>query len=254
MRRKRKSPDPENHERWLVSYADFITLLFAFFVVMFASSQTDRVKAKQLSESVRQALNNGGMSHSLARIWGKPAAPAAPPPPPPPSSPGGPQPELLQSLHQLTASLGQELQKGSIEIRLEGRGLIISLQEKAFFPSGTDAIDPSTIPVLAKVAQEIQRLPNSVRLEGHTDSVPIRTSRFRSNWDLSAARSIAVLRLFAGEFHIAPVRMAVAGYADSMPVASNETVDGRSRNRRVDLVILNERFGFDETPTNEAGR
>jgi chemotaxis protein MotB len=119
------------------------------------------------------------------------------------------------------------------------RGIVVSLKQAAFFPSGTDAVEIATMPTLEKVAAALQAVSNPVRIEGHTDSVPIHTPRFRSNWDLSAARSIAIMEVLSGHFRIADQRLAIAGYADTVPVAGNDTPEGRARNRRVDLVILN---------------
>ena len=119
------------------------------------------------------------------------------------------------------------------------RGIVVSLKQAAFFSSGTDAVDLATMPTLQKVAGALKDVSNPVRIEGHTDSVPIHTARFRSNWDLSAARSIAIMEVMSGRFAIASSRLAIAGYADTVPVADNDTPEGRARNRRVDLVILN---------------
>ena len=119
------------------------------------------------------------------------------------------------------------------------RGIVVSLKQAAFFPSGTDAVDLATMPTLEKVAGALKAVSNPVRIEGHTDSMPIHTPRFRSNWDLSAARSIAIMEVLSSRFEIPPQRLAIAGYADTVPVADNDTPEGRARNRRVDLVILN---------------
>jgi len=140
----------------------------------------------------------------------------------------------------LTKELQQEIAAGEMKISMEPRGLVITLREAAFFPSGEDTVAPSSYDSLEKVADAVRKLPNPVRLEGHTDSVPIRTPRFRSNWELSAARSIAMLELFTTRFEIPRDRLAIAGYAETIPVDSNETPAGRARNRRVDIVILNQ--------------
>jgi chemotaxis protein MotB len=248
----RKQPEPpENHERWLVSYADFITLLFAFFVVMFASSQTDKGRAKQVSEAVEKALKDGhsvSVPPAVAKILGgtvdeKGNGNAMM------RGPGGTQPsahenppervvELFPSLQRLNKELEQEIQEGKVEVRLEERGLVVSLRESAFFPSGTDKIAPDSMPTLEKVADVIRALPNVVQLEGHTDSVPIHNSRFRSNWELSCARGIALLEAMTDRFGLARDRFSVVGRADTLPVAPNDTSEGRARNRRVDLIIV----------------
>ena len=247
MRRK-KAPAHESHDRWLVSYADFITLLFAFFVVMFASTQADKSKAKAVSESVREALEHGQFSAAISTVLGrgKHEATRAPlntervnqseniPPPPPPAHPS----DLKESLNTLARGLESELQAGKVVLKLESRGLVISLREAAFFASGDDTVAPASYATLAKIASVIQDLPQPLRLEGYTDSVPIHNSHFRSNWELSSARAIAMLELLRQRFQIAPGRMAVAGYAENAPADTNDNEEGRSHNRRVDLVVL----------------
>jgi chemotaxis protein MotB len=252
--RKKLHADHENHERWLVSYADFITLMFAFFVVMFASSQTDKAKAKQVSDSVTEALSKGGFKAVVHEILGgtvdergKGNAQM--------KGPGGTVKgtqeivqvtELLPSMQYLSKALEIEIKQGKIEVHLEARGLVVSLRQATFFPSGEDTVDPATYPSIEKVATTIRELPNIVRLEGHTDSIPIHTARFPSNWELSAARSIATMGLLDSRFGIPRNRLAIAGYADTMPVESNHTEVGRAHNRRVDIVILNQQAVMNE--------
>jgi chemotaxis protein MotB len=214
---------PENHHRWLISYADFITLLLAVFVVMFAASQPDKGKAKRVSHSVSEAF------HEAAAGKTPPAKPKI-----------HAISELLPSMQFLNQALAEEINAGRIAVHLEARGLVISLRQAAFFPSGGDAIAASGLSSLEKISYTIRDLPNAVRFEGHTDSAPIHTRRFRSNWELSSARSIAMLKLFAGRFGIPGARFAVAGYAETKPVDSNDSAAGRAHNRRVDIVILSE--------------
>jgi len=226
-----------------VSYADFITLLFAFFVVMFATAQGDKSKAKDVSSSVRDAFEHGQLSSAVSNVLhGRPDAtklgnrPAAKglPENPSPQAPA----DLSKSLITLRNGLDAELKSGKVQLKLEGRGLVISLREAAFFGSGDNGVAPGSLPILAKIAAVIQPLTNSVRLEGYTDSVPIHNSRFHSNWELSAARSIAMLEVLRDQFQVPPARMAVAGYAENAPADTNETEEGRAHNRRVDLVVL----------------
>lgn len=259
MARKKKQAAHENVERWLISYADFITLMFAFFVVMFASSQTDKGKAAQVSESIRKALEENSFAAAVAGILGgtvdeKGKGNALL------KKPGGAKPdaryeearqqilaELLPSLQFLDKELKDEIAGGKLQIKLQTRGLVVSLMEAAFFPSGEDTIDPRTFPTVGKIASAIHSLPNPIRLEGHTDAVPIHTARFVSNWELSAARAVAMLRLLNQRFEVPLNRMAVAGYAETIPAETNETDEGRARNRRVDLVILN-KIGMEMEP------
>jgi chemotaxis protein MotB len=266
MSRKAHAQAHENHERWLVSYADFITLMFAFFVVMFASSQTDRSRAKQVSDSVKEALEKGGVAAVVASILGgtvddKGVGNAMK------NGPGGTKKELpkvdkdklvvadlVPSLEYLSAELKQEIAAGKLQIRLESRGLIVTLTEAAFFATGEDTINPSAYGSIGKIAEAIKRLPNPVRLEGHTDSVPIHNSRFHNNWELSAARSIAMLMLLTSHFGVPEEQLAVAGYADVNPLESNDTADGRMHNRRVDIVILSKTGIGVEPPQQETGK
>jgi chemotaxis protein MotB len=115
---------------------------------------------------------------------------------------------------------------------------VISLQESAFFASGDDAVAAASMAILTKIAAEARNMSNPIRLEGHTDSIPIHNSRFRSNWELSAARAIAMMEVLRDRLEMPPERMSVAGYAENAPVDTNETSEGRARNRRVDLVVL----------------
>lgn len=251
MGRRHKHQAHENHERWLVSYADFITLLFAFFVVMFASSQGDKAKAQAVSDSVKEALEGGELTAAVANLLGGAKAdkgkgnaqmrgPGGAAKAQPQAVKDGIIAELLPSLESLTQDLKEEIAAGKVRVNLEPRGLVVSLHEATFFPSGEDTVSPISYVSIEKVANSIRKLPNPVRLEGHTDSVPIKNSRFRSNWELSAARGIAMLDLLDTRYTIPRGRMAISGYADIAPVATNETEEGRRRNRRVDIVILNE--------------
>ena len=231
MRRTRQSaPSPD---RWLISYADFITLMFSFFVVLYAVAQSDRAKVKDLSESVQLAFGGRAV---IARPTATAAKPSIPQPVPR-IDVSGTREALAPSYADLKQQLKQEIAEGKMQVTMDARGIVISLHEKSFFPSGGDAIYPSAFDSMSKVAVVIRDLSNPVLLEGHTDSVPIHNQRFRSNWDLSAARSIAVLQFFEARYGIAPQRFAIAGYADNLPVAGNDSDEGRSKNRRVDVVI-----------------
>jgi len=250
MARKKKAAEHVNHERWLVSYADFITLLFAFFVVMFATSQTDKGKAQQVSDSVKRALEGEKVSQVLAAILGgtvsdtgKGNAMAR--------GPGGVRAaaeekkdqklaELLPSLKMLSEELKTEIDAGRIQISMQARGLVVSFNQAALFARGEDVIAPAAYGALEKVAAALAKLPNPVRLEGHTDSTPISTARFHCNWELSSARSIAILELMTNKFSVPRNRFSIAGYADTAPIATNDTEEGRAQNRRADIVILNE--------------
>ncbi|MGA2185661.1 MAG: flagellar motor protein MotB [Bryobacteraceae bacterium] len=260
MARKKKAADHENHERWLVSYADFMTLLFAFFVVMFATSQTDKNKAKAVEESVKKALSEGQLSSIVVTMFGgsprdKGKGNAQM------QGPGGAEKifdknqgrlaELLPSLQVLSRDLEEEIKSGKIQITMEPRGLVVSFRQAALFPSGTAVVLPDARQPVSKIAKAITEIPNPVRLEGHTDSVPIHTEQYQSNWELSAARSIALMRLLT-EDGVPVDKLSIAGYANNAPADSNDTEEGRSRNRRVDVVVLNA-TGLRAEPQRAAG-
>jgi chemotaxis protein MotB len=247
MARKKPPPSHENHERWLVSYADFMTLLFAFFVVMFATSKTDQNKAKAVEESVKKALAEGQLSAIVVTMFGG-AAKDVGKGNAQMHGPGGAEKivdktqsrlvELLPSLQVLSKDLEEEIKSGKILIIMEPRGLVISFRQAALFPSGTAVVLQDARQPISKIARALKEIPNPVRLEGHTDSVPIHTEQYQSNWELSVARSIALMRLLT-EDGVPVDKLSIAGYADNAPADSNDTEEGRSRNRRVDVVVLN---------------
>jgi chemotaxis protein MotB len=232
------------HDRWMISWADFVTLMFAVFVVLFASATTNKNTAKQVSEAVINALKTGGIRFTSHTGTPVPAGPgkkdtlsaAA----------GVPVTDqqvvltLIPSLKDLAEKFQDEIAKEEIEIHLEPRGVVISLHQAAFFASGEAAVSRDTDAILDKIGDLIRGLPNRVILEGHTDTVPIHNSRFASNWELSAARSIAMLDVLTAREQVPAGRLSIAGYADTAPIESNDDPAGRAHNRRVDVVILSD--------------
>jgi chemotaxis protein MotB len=254
-RRRKKHPQHANHERWMVSYADFVTLLFAFFVVMFATANADRGKVSAVAAAVRSALDQGNVSNvvrALSEITSKPAQTAAALPAPDKDQASTREAramsELLPSMELLEKELKPEIQSGAVELHMEARGLAISFKQAALFQSGSDELLASAIKTIGRVGAALLKVPNAVRVEGHTDNQPISNLRFRSNWDLSAARAISVLDLLTSKFSVPRSRMSIGGYADVAPVAENNSDEGRARNRRVDVVILSD-FGAAAEPS-----
>lgn len=251
MARKGKAQVHENHERWLVSYADFITLLFAFFVVMFASAQADKSRAKQVADSVKKAFEQSTVAAVLggaidergqgnAQMKGAGGGRKETERAIAEAKVSGTPNELVNALETLSKALAVEIDRNEVHLRMDKRGLIISFAQTLLFDSGGADVFESSYPAIDKVSRAIRNLPNPIRLEGHTDSLPINNIRFRSNWELSAARSIAILELLSARGGVERSRMSIGGYADVAPVESNDTPEGRARNRRVDIVILNE--------------
>ena len=243
MQRQRVS-----HERWLVSYADFITLLFAFFVVMFATAEVDQKKQAQFSQSVDEAFRslgifpNASSPHAVAQ--GASSATEAPPIPmnivmgEDVLAPARVKADLEQIGRDLQQTLSNEVAKHTVSIEIGRDGLIISLREAGFFASGSATPRPGTPATLRQIAVRLARTSYDLRIEGHTDNVPIHNEQFDSNWELSTARAISIARLLVGMNAIRADRLSAAGYAEFHPVAPNDSADGRARNRRVDLVVL----------------
>lgn len=234
MRSRRGSHGHVNHERWVISYADFVTLLFAFFVVMFATANADKGKARAVAEAVKAALDPKANPHAKQIIQqllqsDKKISP---------QTAKETVVELSPSLNLLQQTLKDEIRRGEIEVHMEPRGLTVSFKQAALFDSGDADIKPSALSAMSKVADAILKLPNQIRLEGHTDNLPIHNDHFKNNWELSSARSIAVLEILTDKFNVPMQRLAVSGYADVAPVADNNSEEGRARNRRVDVVIL----------------
>lgn len=251
MSRKKKHQHV-NHERWLVSYADFITLLFAFFVVMFATAQSDHKKVEQVEYSIRTAFESMGIfpavskDPNLGNVAGAPLNAALPMGDDLQASPKV-MADLYKIKQQMERLLANQIANHTVAVRIGRDGLIISLREAGFFQSGSANPKPASLPTVHAIAKAISRTPYNVRIEGHTDNVPIHNDQFASNWELSTARATMLTRLFIESDHLSANRLAAAGYAEYHPVASNLTMAGRSRNRRVDIIILPSQPGASAT-------
>jgi chemotaxis protein MotB len=288
--RKKKPPEHVNHERWLVSYADFITLLFAFFTTMYAISTVDVQKMGKMVTSVRASFDAGifnSGSTALALLPGSGAAsgklrtddlienvvgpkegqlrdkamqslrelkanlmPAAEKA----GASGGPEgaakagKSLGDLKRQIEALVGSEAMRGKVHTRLDPRGLIVSLGEVGFFDSGSDQIKPEGVSLLDTIATSFVGLDNHIRVEGHTDNVPIKSNRFPSNWELSTARATNIVAHLITSVGLPPGRLSAAGYAEFRPIVANDSADGRARNRRVDIIVLDPQFARTEEP------
>jgi chemotaxis protein MotB len=233
MARKKKHPEHVNHERWLVSYADFMTLLFAFFVVMFASSQVDTQKVGRFTESFSKAVGIEVFPESGKSLLGgnstKDAITIA----------GKGEESLPVELEELRAIMRENAKKQEltgVQVLVRRNEIVLRLADNVVFASGTDEIQPAARTVLQHMADDLKSRKVDIRVEGHTDDRPIRTFRFRSNWDLSTSRATAVVADFATA-GIEPTRLSAAGYGEFHPIASNASPEGRAQNRRVDVVV-----------------
>jgi chemotaxis protein MotB len=237
-----------SHERWLVSYADFITLLFAFFVVLYSASKADEKKQKIVSESINSAFSSLGIfadskkqpvsAGSTESGAEKPAIPMNIVMGEDVLSPAKVQEDLNHIRTQMQQLLSNQIAQHTVSIHRGRDGLVISLREAGFFSSGSAIPKPESLTTLRQIAAALGRTPYNLRIEGHTDNVPIHTAEFDSNWELSSARATRIARIFLELKTIPPERLSAAGFAEFHPVASNATAEGRTQNRRVDLVVM----------------
>ena len=216
-----------SHERWLVTYGDLLTLLLAFFVVMFAIANTDLEKFRELVTSLQRAFGRVEESAAGAEVT-------------PPALEGSSAKERdFQAIQaQVKEFLARNAEPLPLEAYLTDEGIVLVLSGTLLFPSGDAELRPEGIPLLQEVITVLQRLDNPIRVEGHTDNVPVSGSRFPSNQALSQARAARVARYLEEEGGVAPERITTVGYGDARPVASNDTPAGRARNRRSAIVII----------------
>ena len=252
MARKKEPEKAPNHERWLVSYADFITLLFAVFVTLYAMSQTDKKKVEEVAASYRTAFGVGkGLDATKPVVIPKGSMLPIPSAKPQhaeverPKSKGEVSQKIQATKKDYQAIL-LSLEKYFIEqkaqdkvnIDITKRGLVISLKEGGFFDSGSATLKQSADGLLSKIAEALSPYGNEISFEGHTDNVPIHSATFQSNWDLSASRATSLARHFIERHGFTPEKISVTGYGEYRPVSDNSTEEGRKLNRRVDIVLL----------------
>jgi chemotaxis protein MotB len=229
------------HDRWLVSYADFITLLFAFFVVLYAFARADQKKQADISVAIDGAFRSLGIlpdGKGIASNTDIPIATMKRVMSEDVMSPAKVKDDLENIRRELTKSLSKQVANHTVSIKMGQDGLVISLREAGFFDSGSAAPRPETLATMEQIVASVGRTPYDVRVEGHTDDIPIHNDEFDSNWELSSARATRIARIILALHSISPERLSAAGYAEFHPVAGNDTAEGRAQNRRVDLIIL----------------
>lgn len=232
---KHKHEEHENHERWLVSYADFITLLFAFFVVMYSISSVNVGKYRTVSESIKAALNPIVSPPSSPSAFNlnahKPALTA-------PNTPGSRE-VAMRRLRNLVQVINGSPQMSLVRIVEKVNGdIVITIPDQVLFNSGEAAVRPEALRFLEGLGAAILELDRHTRVEGHTDNVPIRTAQFPSNWELSAARAVMVVRVLSELYGVPADHLAAVGHADTRPVTANLDAKQRAKNRRVEVIIL----------------
>jgi chemotaxis protein MotB len=244
-RRKATVEEHENHERWLVSYADFITLLFAFFVVMYSLSSINEGKYRVLSDSLMQAFRSGAILDGAQHVAEPAVISGSMLPPVVRKPPEQTQEELRRRdiarrmnnmADEIRRVLGPLTRDGQVTVTEGAHGITVEINASALFAPGEATLGSDAVSALQAVARVLAPASFSITIEGHTDNLPINTFRFPSNWELSAVRASSVVRLFI-ESGVNPERLTAAGYADQRPVAPNATENGRARNRRVTILI-----------------
>lgn len=237
MRRNRRAFDRGHHasrDRWLVSYADFITLLFAFFATLYAISKVDAQKLSSVAAGMQEAFDDRRQGQGEAR-------------PKPLTADEPPSTEDVQEA--LAKALASELGSERLRLIVDRRGVTLSIPESGAFAVGRDELSDTAKELVTKVADTMQPFSNALRVEGHTDDVPIHNVRFQSNWDLSAARASRVVEfLIVRGFE--PARLSATGYGEYHPRMPNASAEARAANRRIDLVVLNAATRTAEEPAD----
>jgi chemotaxis protein MotB len=249
----KKEPEKHvNHERWLVSYADFITLLFAVFVVLYAMGQSDKKKVEEVMQAIQQSFGMATAGATAPKVNVIPSQAITVIPSLKPEikiSPMGKarsgqaksraeEKDFRQIKSAVEAYLVKQGAQNKVTLEITRRGLIVSLKEAGFFNSGQATIKPEAYDLINTIAEVMTQYNNPLRVEGHTDNVPISTSQFPSNWELSTARATNGLRYLLRNFDVDANKISATGFAEYRPIADNATPEGRAKNRRVDLVML----------------
>lgn len=257
-KKKHAHAEKENNERWLLTYSDLITLLMIFFVVMYAMSNVDVAKYRLISQSLGVAMGGGknviqvtpGVADTIDRKSPGAAGFTA--------SQGLTEEITKQNLANIEKIKLEEIKKQidsylnksglqtSVATDISERGLEVSLRDTVLFDSGKSVIKPEAVPKLIAIGKIVDQIPNYIKIEGHTDNVPIHTGQFPTNWELSAVRATTVTELLINAVHIPPTKISAVGYGEFRPIASNSTEAGRTKNRRVNIVILSSKFNATE--------
>lgn len=243
MARRKREEEHSNHERWLVSYADFITLLFAFFVVMYALSSINEGKYRILRDSMVSAFRNAPINSSGQAPVVMPTPPAAQKPiiminkDKAKEAAKQRQREKMRNIAKdILDVMAPLIAAGKVRVLETSRGVTIEINDSILFSPGQALLQPALIKAMSAIAEVLAASDFPITIEGHTDNVPINTTQFPSNWELSAVRATTVLRLF-NDAGVAAERLTAIGYADTHPVEPNILAEGRARNRRVSILI-----------------
>jgi chemotaxis protein MotB len=234
MPRRKRPEEHQNHEAWAIPYGDLVTLLLAFFVVMYAISSVNEGKYRVLSDSLVAAFRGAPMTVAPVQAAERPDGPVVP------FIGIAEDPARARQLEEVAASIEAAMQelieRGMIAVRRKDDTVEVEIRTDILFPSGQSQLTPRAVQVIERIGDTLMRFPNPLNVEGHTDDRPIATPQFPSNWELSAARAASVVHLLT-QRGLQPSRLTVVGYGEQQPIRSNATADGRNANRRVLLLI-----------------
>ncbi len=228
MRKKKREEEHENGERWLITYADLITLLLAFFILMYTMSKQDAQKYQEVSGHLKAVFTGGIGVAGKGSVLGKTPTEL--------SFKGGDGSGVRELERQIRGV--DEQAKGRISVFADDRGIVVRAMEKAFFDEGRANLSDQAKKALDAIVPTIKGMNSHLRVEGHTDNVPIRTVEFRSNWELSVMRATEVVRYFIEQHKFPPDKISAAGYAEYRPIAPNDSTTNRGLNRRIEMIIV----------------
>ncbi|MBC7319026.1 OmpA family protein [bacterium] len=237
LKKKPENPPP-GAPLWMTSYGDMVTQILIFFVMLFTFSSIDAARFRELAISLQSAFKGGtsfltgGQSITVENL-GPTRANLV---------------QLTEAMHQVINIVEASGLKGAVETSINERGLVISIKDSTFFDLGKADLKPKSKQILNSIGKALKGLPNQIRVEGHTDNLPINTPQFPSNWELSTARATTVLRYLVENVGLSPEKMSAVGYGEFRPLFPNDTEEHRARNRRVDIVVLLEEASRGEPP------
>jgi len=234
-KKKHQQHEEEGGEAWLLPYSDLMTLLLAVFIVLFAVSQVDQAKAKDMSEAFTEEMMT--QSYIISQLNEQEKSQNESPPA---------SESELQKLEELKAELDAKLQSANlaaaVTTNIDKRGLVVSFNNAIIFDPGSAEIKKDNEGILLEIAKMVSVMDNFIRIEGHTDNIPMNSDLFPSNWELSSARAVNVVRLFVNHANASPEKLIAVGYGEYRPIADNATEEGRAKNRRIDIIVLSEKY------------
>jgi len=231
MKKRKHNEEHENAERWLLTYADLITLLLAFFIMMYVFSKKDAQKYDEVASHLKTIFSGG------TGLAGKGSVTAASPIDMP--SKGASSGEIKRQLESELMDSNRNKPGGeNISVLSDERGVVIRVLDKAFFDEGKAELKDGAKGALDKIVPIIKNVDNHVRIEGHTDNVPIKTNEFKSNWELSVRRATEVVRYFVEKRGLPPDRISATGYAEYRPIVQNNSPKNKSLNRRIEIIVV----------------